>query len=345
MEISLGIAGHLTQAVRITAAEDSEIGSARRQAMALASALDFDELQCGRLGIVVTEAAHNLSSHGGGGEILLTPWQLGESAGIDVIAIDRGAGIADVGVARQDGFSTGGTSGTGLGAMMRLANVFELDTRPGGGTAVLAQVLKAKDTPAPTLRIGAVSVPYGTETVSGDGWAAMIRPDVSCYFMADGLGHGHMASVAAAAALMSFAATAHKSTREILLAAHTALMSTRGAALAVAKIDHAAGVLRYSGSGNIAAQILTDGKARSLVTMNGTPGHSMGTVQEFTYDWAPESMLLMHSDGLATRWSLADYPGLARRHPSLIAAVLFRDFSRRRDDATVLVAGGRGSGG
>ncbi len=345
MEIDLSIAGHLTQAIRITAAEQSEIGSARRQAMALASALDFDELQCSRLGIVVTEAAHNLSRHGGGGEILLTPWQLGESAGIDMVAIDRGAGISDVSTALQDGYSTGGTPGTGMGALSRQAYLFELDTRPGGGTALLAQVLRAKDTPPPTVRIGAVAVPFGTETMSGDGWAALLRPGFSCYFMADGLGHGHMASLAAAVALKSFAATAQKGTRDILLSAHTALVPTRGAALAVAQIDHAAGVLRYSGSGNIAAQILTNGQARNLVSMNGTPGHSMGSVQEFTYEWKPETMLLMHSDGLGTRWSLADYPGLARRHPSLIAAVLFRDFSRRRDDATVLVAGGRDTRG
>ena len=334
--------GRLTQAIRITAADESEIGSARRQALTMGGSLDFDELQCGRLGIVVTEAAHNLSSHGGGGEILLTPWQLGESAGIDVVAIDRGAGIADVSTALQDGFSTGSTPGTGLGAMLRQAHLFEVDTRPGG-TAVLAQMLRTKDTPPPTARMGSVEVPFGAETVSGDGWAALLQPGYSCYFMADGLGHGQMASMAAAAALRSFATTAEKSTREILLAAHTALMPTRGAALAVAQIDHAAGVLRYSGSGNIAAQIVKNGQARSLVSMNGTPGHSMGSVQEFTYEWAADATLLMHSDGLATRWSLADYPGLARRHPALIAAVLFRDFSRRRDDATVLVAGGRGT--
>ncbi len=339
--MNLGIAGQLTQAIRITAAEESEIGSARRQAMALASSLDFEDLQCGRLGIVVTEAAHNLSRHGGGGEILLTPWRLGESAGIDVVAIDRGAGIADVSAALQDGFSTGSTPGTGLGAIARQAHLFEMDTRPGGGTAVLAQVLRAKDTPPPGVKIGSVGVPFGAETVSGDGWAALLQPGYSCYLMADGLGHGHMASIAAAAALDSFAATAEKSTREILLAAHSALMPTRGAALAVAQIDHAAGVLRYSGSGNIAAQIVADGHSRSLVSMNGTPGHSMGSLQEFTYEWKPGATLLMHSDGVATRWSLADYPGLIRRHPALIAAVLFRDFSRRRDDATVLVAGGR----
>jgi hypothetical protein len=39
-----------------------------------------------------------------------------------------------------------------------------------------------------------------------------------------------------------------------------------------------------------------------------------------------------------SRWSLEDYPGLAARDPAVIAGVLYRDFSRRRDDVTVVVA-------
>ncbi len=45
----------------------------------------------------------------------------------------------------------------------------------------------------------------------------------------------------------------------------------------------------------------------------------------------------MHSDGLQTRWNLSTYPGLSRKHPTLIAAVLYRDYSRKRDDVTVVV--------
>ena len=44
----------------------------------------------------------------------------------------------------------------------------------------------------------------------------------------------------------------------------------------------------------------------------------------------------MHSDGLTTRWDLKAYPALLERDPGLIAAVLYRDFSRGRDDMTIL---------
>ena len=57
----------------------------------------------------------------------------------------------------------------------------------------------------------------------------------------------------------------------------------------------------------------------------------MERVREFTYDWSPESRLIMHSDGLTTKWDLQKYPGLQARHPSLMAGVLYRD------------AGGRGT--
>jgi hypothetical protein len=48
-------------------------------------------------------------------------------------------------------------------------------------------------------------------------------------------------------------------------------------------------------------------------------------------------VLILHSDGLSARWDLDDYAGLRRRHPALIAGVLFRDHRRLRDDASVVV--------
>ena len=75
-----------------------------------------------------------------------------------------------------------------------------------------------------------------------------------------------------------------------------------------------------------------------MVSYNGTVGHEVRKIREFTYLWPKGGLLVMHSDGLGTQWRLDRYPGLIARHPSLIAGVLYRDFNRGRDDVTVLVA-------
>ena len=59
--------------------------------------------------------------------------------------------------------------------------------------------------------------------------------------------------------------------------------------------------------------------------------------RQYQYPWPAGALLVMHSDGLASHWSLDSYPGLRLRHPALVAAVLYRDHQRGRDDVTVVV--------
>ena len=338
------VIGKVSRLIRVAADDQSEVGNARRQALALGSTLDFKEVRCGELAIVVTEMARNLATHGGGGELVLTPWRAGEVSGVDVLALDTGRGIADIAQALGDGYSTAGTPGNGLGAMERLAQQFEVYSPPGKGTAVLARLLaSAEMEPGRVPVFGSVAVPYGEETVSGDAWCISGPEEASdrtLYMMADGLGHGPVASEAGQEAVRSFLNNAHQPVREILQGQHAALGKTRGAAVAMAELDLRRRILTYLGAGNIASSLCCGvGRSRSMVSMNGTAGHSLGSLQEFVYPLEDDTLLVMHSDGLQTRWSLRDYPGLASRHPALIAGVLYRDFSRRRDDATVLVVG------
>jgi hypothetical protein len=102
-------------------------------------------------------------------------------------------------------------------------------------------------------------------------------------------------------------------------------------------IDGGRREIRYAGVGNISAAILTGDGSRSLVSHNGTLGLQMRKTQEFVYPWSPGALLVAHSDGLATHWKLEQYPGLFRQDPALVAAMLYRDHARRRDDASVVV--------
>ena len=76
---------------------------------------------------------------------------------------------------------------------------------------------------------------------------------------------------------------------------------------------------------------------RHAVSLNGTLGHEARAFREYTYPWDSSALFVMHSDGLGSRWSLEGYRGLRQKPPSIVAAVLYRDFSRQRDDVTVVV--------
>jgi hypothetical protein len=124
-------------------------------------------------------------------------------------------------------------------------------------------------------------------------------------------------------------------------ALHLGLHNTRGASVGVARLDSGRNELLFSGVGNISGVIVfEDGKQQSVISHNGTAGvqQVLKHVQEFSYGFPPGALAIFHSDGLATQWKLSSYPGLARCHPTLISAVLYRDFTRGRDDVTVVTA-------
>ena len=149
-------------------------GEARRAATALAGRLGFDETERGKVAIVVTEAATNLSKHAKGGEIVIQGLESGTIGGVDILSLDRGPGMEDVDRCRTDGYSRAGSPGAGLGAMARLSALFDIHSLPGVGTAALAR-LWAEPRPERrrpfSLEFGAASIPVAGEEVCGDSWA------------------------------------------------------------------------------------------------------------------------------------------------------------------------------
>lgn len=57
--------------------------------------------------------------------------------------VDRGPGISDIGLALQDGYSTGGSLGAGLPGARRLVDVFEIESSPEG-TQVTIQIVRPR---------------------------------------------------------------------------------------------------------------------------------------------------------------------------------------------------------
>jgi len=329
----------------------TDTAQARRAAVQLATGLSFDETEAGNVGLVVTEAATNLLKHGGGGDLLIREVQRGASPGIEILAIDRGPGIPNITRSFEDGYSTAGTPGNGLGAISRLSSMHDVYSRPAQGTVLMSQIWKRRNgsrghhSQESRFRIGAVSVPKTGESVCGDAWGFVEQPVGGGRLMvADGLGHGLLAADASRAAVR--VSKEHPTESGILLMQrlHSALRPTRGAAVALAEIDLEQSILRYTGIGNIGASIIArSGAVQRPVSQPGTAGHEVPRLGTFQYSWDSWNILVMYSDGLISHWSLNQYPGLLEKHPSVIAAVLYRDFNRGRDDVTVVVLQEAGS--
>jgi hypothetical protein len=179
------------------------------------------------------------------------------------------------------------------------------------------------------------------EIVSGDGWAVDEAGGRMRVLVVDGLGHGPDAHRAAREALRTLERE-RGGASDVLQACHDALRSTRGAAVAVAELDGVAQKVRFAGVGNVTGAVFGGARRQNMVSLNGTAGHGTVRVRAFEYEWDPRAIVVLASDGLGTRWSLDDYPGLAGRHPSLIAGVLYRDHARGRDDVTVVALDERG---
>jgi len=317
--------------------DPSRIGEARRHGTRLAHELGLDETETGRLALVVTELSTNLLRHAFDGRLLIAARP--ERRDVELIAIDRGPGIADLGRCLGDGYSTGGTPGTGLGAIRRLASDFDVHTAMGQGTIVLARI-RAKAAPAcPPHGIcgAAISLRAPGENVCGDVWAMAFDGARASVLVADGLGHGPAASDAARAALGVYVRQPFRSPREFILEAHAALRGTRGAAVAMLLLDSSSNELRCAGAGNILGRLVSGSTERAIATQHGTLGLTLRTPDEPVLAWPMHALLLLHSDGVESRWQTERVVSAMRMDPAIPAAMLIRDHCRGRDDATVAV--------
>lgn len=328
----LSIKGSTTVVVPVE--EESQVGHARRVALAMANTLGFDEADAGRVALAATELSTNLLKHAGHGQLHLRAIPANSGFAVELISVDRGPGF-DLGECLADGYSTGGTPGNGLGALVRQAQLFDVysDAR---GTVVLVH-LYARHTSALQLRFGVSQHSLNADPACGDVWHLAFDGHHFSALVIDGIGHGEAAERASLAGAAVFSAEPFADPAIQMLQMHQAMMGSRGGAAALVVGDLASGVMRFSGVGNIGARLLTRDTSRGLASHPGIVGSRFRKAQVFDYPITPKHLLILFSDGLQTRWDLRDYPGLAFRHPALIAALLHRDFCRGRDDVTVLV--------
>jgi anti-sigma regulatory factor (Ser/Thr protein kinase) len=311
--------------------------AARRTAERLAAQVGLPEKKTADLSIVTAEAAGNLVKHADEGMLLVRPVRTEEQAGVEIVAIDNGPGMADLARSVGDGHSTAGTLGIGLGAIVRQSSWSDMHSVPGKGTVLVAQVWASA--PPPPVWAAGLTRPLTGEPMSGDALAVRVAGGRHQVLMCDGLGHGGLAAAAAHEAVHAFADAPPSEPAAMVELLHRRLNHTRGAALAVAELDPQAGLVRYAGLGNISGTVLQlGGGRRGMVSLPGIAGHQRRQIRQYDYPIDRDAVVLMHSDGVVDRWKPAEYPGLLTRSPVVIAATVLRDAGVRRDDAGVLVA-------
>lgn len=322
-----------SSAVRVL--DRSSVAEVRRASLDHTMRLEWTESARANAAIVATELASNQVKHAKDGVISISS-TLGPPSWLLFVAVDRGPGMNDYQQCLEDGYSTRGSPGTGLGAISRLADKLDAYSTPEGTVMVVEMRSPSSHELPRGLSLAGFSVPTHREPVNGDNWDARIEGDSLTVLVCDGLGHGHFASLASRQAVTTFSATEWDSPKEALALIDEALRPTRGAAAAIATIDSTRSIVRYCGVGNIAAAIVSGSRTRHLVSQNGILGHTGTRMTEFEYPWSTDSVLVLHSDGITARWRAEQWPSLWYRHPGIIAGVLYRDCMRGNDDAVAV---------
>jgi len=316
----------------------SSVSACRNAALVMAGRLGFPAARADSLALAVTEAASNLHKHARQGQLLLCVNRDAGAPGIELVTIDSGPGLKDVSAAMRDGHSTAGTLGIGLGAIRRLADVSDVYSMPGRGTALIARFWPEPARQAisrPRPRCAGLIRPMTGEIECGDAFGAAEADDIMTAVLCDGLGHGPLAATASAAGVAAVLDDPAATPAALLERAHRRMNGTRGGAIGIVQVREE--TARFAGLGNISASVVSGDGRKSMLSVPGIAGHQARTIRQFDYEMPSGAVVILHSDGISSRWEVAAMPGVQTRDPLLIAAVLLAEAGLHRDDAGVVV--------
>lgn len=327
---------------KLTLLDRSYTGILKKETKDLALKCGFTGSRLGELEVVVSELLSNLVKYADQkGEFLVRKITKVNVPGLEIICIDKGKGIANVERMLQDGISTSGSLGQGLGAINRLSDEFDLYSLPDWGTIILSRMYIKKNTSYENkkeVEVGVVTVPADQQEECGDNWKIITKANHVYIMAVDGLGHGSNASEAAKEAVKSFEKNVRFPTHELLQHVHQDIRKTRGAVCFSAVADYKNNTIRYAGVGNISARLISKQGGKNCISYNGIVGYIMPrTMNESNIIWSHQDIFIMCSDGITSRWSLGNYPDIIKHDPVIIAAALYKDYRRTHDDSLVIV--------
>jgi len=312
----------------------------KREIHNLAINSGFSVHRAGEVDIVVSELTSNLIKHAEGGELLYRIYEEDDVKDIQIYCIDHGIGIENTQRIMNDGYSSTNTLGQGLGAIKRLSDEFLIFSIKKWGTVQYVSISnKAEKLPLrKNLNYAALQVCLPGELVCGDGYYVKLITGGFQIFVGDGLGHGPNAHHAVQEAMKVFRICREKDPTEIIRDIHNSVRKTRGLVATIATVDYKTATWTICGVGNISTRIFTGVDSKTYTPYNGIIGHNIPrTLNNTVVPYEKHQMIVMHSDGLRTRWNLSDMQSILKHEPQMIAAALYKDQMRGTDDATIFV--------
>jgi anti-sigma regulatory factor (Ser/Thr protein kinase) len=319
--------------------DEASVAVARERVRAEGAAIGMTVESAARLATAVSELGHNQLRHARFGSIAVRRIARAGVAGLEVIAADRGDGIADVSrigarVSRPPGAAS---LGIGLSAVLELSDEVDFDVRLGEGTCVWARKFAGSVPHARSVAL--FGRPIDGEPRSGDD-AAFVRFEDGALLLAlaDGLGHGREARSAASDAVAGVLGAPDSSLDAMFERCHATLARSRGAVMSVVRLAPG-GAVDVGMCGNVSVrkvgrrpggEVRFAGPSFAL----GTPGPAPRMRVEHDVLDAHE-LLVAFSDGLSSR--LAVDASLFGEPPVVAARKLLDEFSDGRDDALVAV--------
>lgn len=317
------------------------VGKAKRAGKTLAAAVGFDAEACEQVVLVIIELATNLVKHARGGTIILTPLIAGKRAGLQIESIDQGPGIADIEQAIADGFTTIiGSLGVGLGTVNRLMDELDIVSERGRGAHITSRKWVRQYAvslrPCP-LDLGAATRSRLMSELNGDAFTIKQWGECALVGIMDGLGHGEFAHRAAETARQYVENHFDQPLALIFRGVGHACRATRGLVMALAHFDWGKGRLTFASLGNIEVRVFPSSAPFRFIIRRGVVGLRAPNVVVTEHPWTGEHVMVLHSDGLTSRWSWKDFPGLEGKPAAVAAQELLRALAKDLDDATVVV--------
>jgi serine phosphatase RsbU (regulator of sigma subunit) len=183
---------------------------------------------------------------------------------------------------------------------------------------------------------GAVCRPKQGQTISGDTYVVHETDNQTVLAsVIDGLGGGEAAATASGLAAEVLRTHPSQPLDALIHASHRALHGTRGAVIALLRLDLRTRQAYYVGVGNIGVYVYSSDSIKPI-SKNGILGYRLPTLLPLSYTYNSGDTFVLYSDGISARFSSEGRLN-GSLPPQNLAEQILRDYGKTNDDATVVV--------